>query len=90
MCRRKYKTAKKLWSKLQTQERNIILITRRTMRGRGLFVRDVFEIGRGKDTIVGTADTHVNTFFGGDTICNILLSKLLETALKVFLGFEGG
>lgn len=34
------------------------------MGGRGLFVRDAFEIGLDKDTIVGTADTDVNNFWG--------------------------
>jgi hypothetical protein len=61
---RKYKRAKTLRSKVEAQGKNIILITRRAMGGRGLFVRDVFGIGLGKDIIVGTADMDVNTFLG--------------------------
>ena len=58
------KTAKEHRNKLRVQGNDVILITHHTMGARGLFVRDVFGIGPGKDIIVGTADTDVDIFSG--------------------------
>jgi hypothetical protein len=60
------------------------------MQGRGLFVRDVFEIGRDKDTIVGTAGTDVNTFLGATQSVTYCFRNYLRRRFRFSWGLREG